>query len=217
MNILEVYNKYNIMPQLQEHQLRVAGVAYLICKNFKLRVNQDNIVKACLLHDMGNILKFDFSVTKKYIQHNLDYDYWEKVKKDYENKYGKDEHVATLSILQELKVGNEIVELVDSIGFTQAVLNLNGTDFAKKICAYADMRVRISGVCSLEERLQDIRVRYEHKTAVFGEQGTKQREGFENSLRGIEQQIFTACNILAKEITPELVEQQMNFLKMFEI
>ena len=36
MNILEIYKKYQIMPQLAEHQLTVAGVAEIICKNTTL-------------------------------------------------------------------------------------------------------------------------------------------------------------------------------------
>ena len=32
--ILDIYDEYKIMPNLQEHMLRVAAVASLICDNF---------------------------------------------------------------------------------------------------------------------------------------------------------------------------------------
>ena len=59
MTILEIYEKYKIMPQLQEHQLRVASVAKTICDHLLVPVHTDHVVSVCLLHDMGNILKFD--------------------------------------------------------------------------------------------------------------------------------------------------------------
>ena len=31
MNVLKIYNNYKIVPQLQLHMLRVAGVASIIC------------------------------------------------------------------------------------------------------------------------------------------------------------------------------------------
>ena len=57
-NISEIYEEYKIMPNLREHMLRVAGAASLICDNFTEPLNKEEIISACLLHDMGNIIKF---------------------------------------------------------------------------------------------------------------------------------------------------------------
>ena len=57
MNIQEIYTKYKIMPSLQLHQYRVAGVAMYLCERVKMKIDTDNIIAACLLHDMGNIIK----------------------------------------------------------------------------------------------------------------------------------------------------------------
>ncbi len=56
--ISEIYEEYKIMPNLREHQLRVAAVAAQICDNFNKPLNKKEIITACLLHDMGNIIKF---------------------------------------------------------------------------------------------------------------------------------------------------------------
>ena len=69
MTILEIYEKYKIMPQLRTHMLRVAAVGKIVCDavNEKVKqnrgefVNTKNVVTACLLHDMGNIIKFDLN------------------------------------------------------------------------------------------------------------------------------------------------------------
>jgi len=58
------------MPSLQLHMFRVAGVASVICENFKQPelINQDDIVSACLLHDMGNIIKFNLSLFPQFLE-----------------------------------------------------------------------------------------------------------------------------------------------------
>jgi 5'-deoxynucleotidase YfbR-like HD superfamily hydrolase len=60
--ILELYDTYKIMPQLAAHQLRVAAVAYAITQAIFEPIHDEELISACLLHDMGNILKFDLSV-----------------------------------------------------------------------------------------------------------------------------------------------------------
>ena len=40
MKISEIYEKYKIMPNLQEHMLRVAGVASIICDNFSKKIEK---------------------------------------------------------------------------------------------------------------------------------------------------------------------------------
>jgi len=40
MKIQQIYDKYQIMPNLQEHMLRVAGVASIICDNYTKPVNK---------------------------------------------------------------------------------------------------------------------------------------------------------------------------------
>ena len=47
------------MPNLAMHQLRVAGVAMQICESLDTNIDTNSVVKACLLHDMGNIIKFN--------------------------------------------------------------------------------------------------------------------------------------------------------------
>ena len=54
--ISEIYAEYKIMPNLQMHMYRVAAVASLIYDNFNEPLNKEEIITACLLHDMGNII-----------------------------------------------------------------------------------------------------------------------------------------------------------------
>lgn len=169
------------------------------------------MVLACLLHDIGNIVKFDFAVFPETTAEK-GLEYWQKIKAETIKKYGKDSHTATHNMLKELGVLERVLELVNSIGFSQAKENMESQDFAKKICAYADMRVLPRGVGSLEERMADLRVRYKNHP-----EGAKNREVFEESLREIEKQIFLYCKLKTEEITEEKVKQELGRLKNWEI
>jgi len=65
MTIQQIYDHYDIMPSLQLHMLRVTAVAAMIVESFNQPLDKNNIIKACLLHDMGNIVKFDFNYMKE--------------------------------------------------------------------------------------------------------------------------------------------------------
>jgi hypothetical protein len=222
MNILEIYKQYQIMPQQAEHMLRVAGVGKMVCENinspqpplWKRGGEQDSrdIIIACLLHDMGNIIKFDFSQTKKIINQELDLDYWREVQQAFKAKYGSNEHTAHLQIAKELGASERVIELIGAISFLGAPNNASGNDFGKKICQYADDRVSPFGVVSLEERFLDLRSRY-----VNHQGETPEREAFETALRQIETQIFEHCKIKPEEITEMKVQEQVVKLRRFEI
>lgn len=216
MKISEVYQKYQIMPQLADHQFSVAAVASLICQYFEGNIDRENIIAACLLHDMGNIVKFNFDKQTLAKMPGLidvgDAEHWQAVKEEFLQKYGSGSHNVTMKILNEVPVNQRIKELVDCVGFSQASDNASTFDFGKKICAYSDMRVLPLGVGSLEERLADLRVRY-----VRHQEGTKERDQFESSLQKIEQQIFEQCKIKPTDITKAVVEQIKPQLKNYEI
>src|SRR5690349_15107166 len=128
------------MSQLQEHQLRVAAVGEMIAQSFKGSVSKHDVTTACLLHDMGNIVKFNLKQTQSLFPEDFegkDISYWEQVKQEFINKYGTGSHNVTMKIVDELGVGPRIKELVGSVGFSQGIKNAATDDFEKKICSYA--------------------------------------------------------------------------------
>ena len=226
MNILDIYKKYQIMPQLAEHQLTVAAVAEDIfnhspvslgaSRGGSLILDRNDIIAACLLHDMGNIVKFDLTKTPD-LHPGLflkpdDQIFWESVKQEFIKKYGIGSHNVTMKIVGELGINDRIRELVDCVGFEQGENNAATEDFGKKICAYSDMRVMPAGVCGLEQRMADLRVRYKNHP-----EGARNREVFEAALRKIEQQIFENCGINPGDITGQSVASIKNRLKNFEV
>lgn len=149
MQIRDLYDKYNLMPQLREHQLRVGGIVRLITPD------HDSIITA-LVHDMGNIVKFN----------NLD-PYWSKVQEKFWNDYGRDEHVATDKILREVGMDRYADYFKEeSKAYDNDALNVSYFSAMSKpamLTLYGDLRVRINGVCSIEERLTDLEERYHYE------------------------------------------------------
>jgi hypothetical protein len=213
MEILEVYKKYKVMPQLQLHQLRVAAVAEQICDNLTVPVDSVSVIKACFLHDMANIIKFDLSVFPKFLEPE-GLEYWQSVKDEYIVKYrSQDEHDATIAIAQELGVSPKVQELVSIVGFKQASDNAAASDINRKICAYADMRVGPHGIITLEDRLIDGAKRYKGKTFDTGARSDE----LADSLRQIENQIFDVSKIQPSDITDESTAPLVEQLKIYEI
>lgn len=224
--ITDIYRDHKIMPNLQTHQLRVAMVAQIICENMDIPVDKQSVVSACLLHDMGNIIKFNLG----YFPHFTELEgskYWQKVQDEYIAKYGEDEHKATLMIIKELGLSEDISKLVDCIAFFTADENAKDTDFNKKICAYADMRVNPTGIVSLEERLGDLRNRYgktENSSSIASRggaypvnPGVDEQFVFESSLREIEKQIFAHSKIKPEDINDESVSIKIEDLKEYSL
>ncbi len=212
--IEDIYTEYKIMPTLREHMYRVAGVAHLICDHFKLPIDKKSVIETCLLHDMGNILKFDLDIFPEFLQPEGK-EYWQKVKDEVAKKYNtKDQHRATMEIAIEVDANLHTLELLHCGGFRNGVNVDNAPEWEKKICLYADMRVSPVGVVGLEERLQDMEKRYGHKPdAVHG----RNRDDIYNALWNIEQDIFKNTDINPQFITKEKVAEYFSMLSSISI
>ncbi|MEI8270918.1 MAG: HD domain-containing protein [bacterium] len=214
--ILEIYDEYKIMPNLQEHMLRVAAVASLICDNFSEPLPKKDIVTACLFHDMGNIIKVDFfpTVFPEEFYGPLGIEYWQKIKKEYIEKYGNKEHLATELIAEENKLSVQVIDLIKQIGFSNALKNELEKIYKNKICNYSDMRVGPFGVLSLSERILEGNKRYAGKKHAIT---SSDFESLADSLRNTEEQIFSKCTIKPEDITDEAIAPIILELKNFVI
>jgi hypothetical protein len=214
MTIQQVYDHYHLMKNLQIHQYRVAGVAQMICDHFSPSLERENILLACLLHDMGNIIKFDLGFFPDTVQPE-GLEYWQKVQQEYIDKYGTNEHLATLAICRELGVSERVIELISSISFTNGKENFESPDLSRKICDYADTRVTPFGVVSLEDRLADLEKRYAPKYP--SEEQRLEREVFRGFIRKIEEQVFAQCSLQPDDITESEVQKLFADLQKVEL
>ncbi len=204
------------MPNLQAHQMRVAGVAMQICESMEkggIAVDKTRVVTACLLHDMGNIIKSDLNYFPEFLEPQ-GFEYWQNVQNEYFQKYGRNEHEATLKILKELEISSAVMVIVDGIGYPHIEDSYIANDFNYKIAQYADLRVSPHGILSITERATEARKRYEGRISDMDE---SMREQKIKHMFLIENQIFSKINMLPEEINDESVAPYIKKLQEFEL
>ncbi|MCR4281094.1 MAG: HD domain-containing protein [Candidatus Kaiserbacteria bacterium] len=155
----EIYSEYKIMPSLQLHQLRVASVGGLICESLSVPINKNDVILAGLFHDMGNIIKSDLAYFPDFIEPEGT-EYWQKVKDEYISEYGNDSHKAMEMIAREIGLSENVLEIIDNIGFSNAEEVRSYGSWELKVCIYSDWRVGPRGVLTMKERLDEARRRY---------------------------------------------------------
>lgn len=192
--------------------MRVASVAWQICDLFAEKLDTEIVVQACLLHDMGNIIKSNFNVFPDFVKPE-GVEYWEKIKSMFVEHYGNDDHNAHLQIAKELGVSDRVLNCIDAVGFKHWSKTYNEGDWYEKIVAYADSRVAPYGVVLLEERLEEANSRY----PSVGFNGIDDREIVYNFMREIEREIFSKCSLKPEDITDESIKPYLEKLKDFEI
>lgn len=167
MTVREIYEKYSIPPNLQEHMLFVNRVAVFISRHWTgPKIDWTTIQKSALLHDLGNIVKFNFDIFPEFLGlEKTKIEYWKSEQLRIVKKYGNDDHVATQKMLGEIGVDKKIVDTILNKSFGNSVRVSAGSDWAQKILLYCDLRVLPLGICTLEERLEDIKKRFPKYTS----------------------------------------------------
>lgn len=212
MKISEIYKKYKIMPNLQEHMLRVTGVAVIIADNFKVKTDKNIIISTGLLHDLGNMAKIKIENFPEFAE-PLGAAYWEKILNKFKQKYGNDDYTATYTILKELAVHQNIYDNIKALEFAKSPETAEGNNLELKICLYSDARVSPHGVVSLPTRLGEVKDRYMKNKGVSEERFYQ----ISASLYNIEKQIFGNCKIKPEDISEEIVKPLFKDLLIFNI
>ncbi len=233
--ILEIYDHYLLTDALQLHQLRVAAVAELLMRAVDeheaeaagLDDEERRAVRAaCLLHDMGNIVKFNLDILPELLEPE-GREYWQEIQSQYIDAYGSDEYAATQSIIIEIGVPQRVQSLVSTVRFDQVQENYKSNDLARQITDYADMRVGPHGVISLEERIQEGKARWEENHGASAAQETESTTNTHLSLdtylkcvacyQQLETELFSKTDIIPANITPSRCQKLLPSLRQSTI
>jgi len=209
MNIIDIYNKYHLPENLQMHMLRVAACSNLIIDNWKgIEIDKDAIIRVCLLHDMGNMVKIpeDFSNDKDFIT----------IRKKYFEKYGTNDHEINLEIGKTEGLSDKEITILDGKRSRKNEQTLNSDSYEIKICAYCDQRVAPNGVVDLNARLEDAKVRYKNKPLSVWSNEEKANHLIDCAL-GIEKQVMEKCSISPTDINDENIEKYIIKLREYDI
>jgi len=196
--------------------LRVAALGNYLLDHWKTpnQPDRDLITQTLLLHDMGNILKFNLSKTMLDNNDNNNVNYWINVQKKYIKKYGSDEHIATSKIAQELTGSKRVNYLISTLlGFKQNIKVANSNDWESKICTYSDQRIAPDGVVTLKKRIEEQLERYKNNPNASINAPNRDelvKSGFE-----IEQQLQTKVTINLQQITDQDIEPYIEKLNNY--
>ena len=209
MNIIEIYKKYHLPENLQMHMLRVAACSNLIIDNWKGKeIDKKSIIRVCLLHDMGNMVKIseNFSKDEEFI----------RIRKKYFEKYGTNDHEINLEIGKKEGLTEKEIIILDGKRSRKNEETLKSDSYERKICAYCDQRVAPNGVVGIRERLEDAKVRYKNKPLSVWSNEEKANHLIECSL-GIEKQIMEYCKLNPEDINDDSIKAYIEKLKNYEI
>ncbi|MDZ4861421.1 MAG: DUF4062 domain-containing protein [Candidatus Hydrogenedentes bacterium] len=153
---------YYVPPNVKLHLLRVAAIGDFICAKWNgPRINRAVIIKALLLHDIGNIVKADYRrYPDLFPEETRNLKYWIAVQQRIRDRFGETDLKATLNIARDIGVDNEVLELIQNKQFLLNQDTLTSDSWERKIAAYADQRVGPHGVLGLNARLAEARRRY---------------------------------------------------------
>jgi hypothetical protein len=210
--VQDVYSEYNIMPNLQLHQLRVAAVGKTICDNFSGEIDKQTVLLACLFHDMGNIIKFDLSVFPEFLKPQ-GLAHWQEVQNEYFNKYGKEQHAANHAIAVELKLPEKVIECINDVDFSKIETTRDSGSMEKKVCEYSDLRVAPHGIRPMHDRISDIEERYRRR--IQKTEMVDRIIPLTAAAEEVERQIFERCSIKPEDINDgslaPLIEELRNY------
>lgn len=217
MTILRIYSNYPISSTLQKHMIRAAAVGKIVAESIDdLKINTEKIIKVLLLHDTGNLIKFDFDKFPYLLGKDIDrLGYWRDMQKKFIQKYGPDEHKATELIAKEIGVTADIQKLLEKQIYSPTKNIAEGIDWETKICDYADLRCGPEGILSVNERFDELVNRYKHRNHKIS--NIQQTEENRKYMLVIEQQLQKHASIDLQNISEAMVKPLFPALRITEI
>lgn len=208
MNIIDIYKKYELPEHLQMHMLRVAACCMQISDNWNsdIKIHSDSLIRIALLHDMGNMAKMsDKSVTNPRFA---------KIRKEYINRYGKDDHKINIIIGKQEGLTEEELDILDKKQLRKNKEIRDSNNYILKICAYCDQRVSPNGVDSLKGRLEELQERHKNKPNGSMHDPKVAKELTQYALE-IEKQVMSQCTLSKEAINNEFIAPYIEKLKEY--
>lgn len=208
MNIIDIYKKYELPEHLQMHMLRVAACCMQILDNWNsdIKIDSDSLIRIALLHDMGNMAKIsDNQITNPRFA---------KIRKEYINRYGKDDHKINIIIGKQEGLTEEELDILDKKQLRKNKEIRDSNNYILKISAYCDQRVSPNGVDSLKGRLEELQERHKNKPNGSMHDPKVAKELTQYALE-IEKQVMSQCTLSKEAINDEFIAPYIEKLKEY--
>lgn len=170
MTVAQLYEKYMTPKNLQEHLLRVAALAKIICDNWTGEpLNNHAVVATCAVHDIAKPITFDVTKQAQYGMPQEDIDKLTVLQKTVIEKFGDNEHKATVGISKDSGLEGDGLRLLENLEWEYIPRLISVKDTESLLPIYCDMRIGPNGILTLNKRFEDLRnrkVTYYHKDSV---------------------------------------------------
>ena len=216
MTVSDIYTRYPVTPNLARHMLRVGAVTRLILDHWSgPALEERTMMKIALLHDTGNILKFDFEGHPHLLEEEQpNVQRWKALQAEWAARF-PDENAMTYAIAAECGMHPGEIAMMRDLGYGLMDRIAQEERFERKIVKYADMRAAPFGILPLKDRLEEGNKRYaKHPTISIDHSKTKllQEAAFD-----VERQIMVHCTLTPRDITEETVAHVMEALRSYEL
>lgn len=200
--IEDIYDAYDVPPELRLHMLRVAAVGAQILAHWHgPRVDDNMVTRVLLLHDIGNIVKMEFDDLPAEDLRAVAR--WRNLKDALIRHYGRDDHAISRSLAQEVGLSDAELDLMDAKVFVRNDTTLASADYGRKIAAYSDQRVAPTGVLPLLARLREAQERYSNKAR--SRMSRPDLPFLIDCATKIEDQLFVYCSLRPEDITDDSI------------
>lgn len=216
MTIAEIYAHYPITPNLARHMLRVGAVTQMIIDHWTgPKLLTEAMLRIALLHDTGNILKFDFDGHPHLLEEEAaNVEHWKNLQHEWAARFANEDEM-TYAIAAECGLAADEIAMMKEMGYGLMDRIATEKRFERKIVKYADMRAAPFGILPLAERLEEGHKRYlNHPTITIDLSKT---QALEQAALQVERDIMRHCTITPIDITEEAIRPVMETLKSYDI
>lgn len=215
--ISQIYQTFNIPKNLAMHMLWVTSIGALTIENWSGPViDRDRVISALLLHDIGNLIKFELSSSQaKKLYSKQELKKLVVFQKQMIGFYGDNADIANILILQELQVNKQIIQLLENHSFDYLPTLLDSENWNEKIVFYADLRVAPWGIVSVAQRVKNLRERYCHRNPDWNNNSLYKK--WLNWSTQLEDQLNQQTKIDLESIPQNRIEEKVLALSDYKI
>jgi hypothetical protein len=160
MLITEIYTKYQVPQNLQEHMLRVAALGKIISEKWIGKViNQNALIEASMLHDIAKPMTFDLIKQSGFGMTAVEIEKLKQWQIELKTKYGETEHAAMINICREIGCRESSIRIADELEWFYLPRLLKQVDYEAVMAVYDDMRIGPRGLLPLVTRFDELRSR----------------------------------------------------------
>ncbi len=194
--------------------LTVAAVGKYLTDHWQgPEIDSQAIIITLLVHDLGNLVKFDLTEGAAVIEPELFTEEWRQRQQVMREKYGNKSHQATLGMIKEIGLSKKIQKLAVGVDANN-ICQIAKDSLDQQICEYADLRVTPEGVTDMETRIADLHRRYA-KTLKWSDDHNYQ-ENLTCS-KEIQDRLQQHTSVDITEIPPQTIESYLVELARFEL